>query len=140
MAKGCQGLALIVQSGGYDRVHYALVLASGAAATDRPVTLFFTGRALAALLDGEGWHALDPADDGTAPSARDAQLAARGVGTLPELMEACGQLGVRFIACEMGWRALGIERPRMRPDLAVEVAGVVTLLGSVPPDHHLIFI
>ncbi|MDG5496870.1 DsrE/DsrF/DrsH-like family protein [Niveispirillum sp. BGYR6] len=140
MPQGSQGLALIVQAGGYDRVHYALVLASAAAATGRPVTLFFTGRALPALLDGKGWRRLDFSDDGTSPEARDATLAHRGVATIEELLTACAELGVRFLACEMGWRALGLRDVTIRPDLSVETAGVVTLLGSVPADHHLIYV
>ncbi|WP_119680128.1 DsrE/DsrF/DrsH-like family protein [Indioceanicola profundi] len=140
MPEGSQGLAIVIHAGGYDRVHYALVLASGAAATGRPVTLFFTGRALPALMDGQGWRQLDPADDGTPAAEREAVLEARRVATMEELLEACGELDVRFLACEMGWRALGVEKPVLRPGLAVETAGVVTLLGGVPPGHHLVFV
>lgn len=140
MPEGSQGLALIVQSGGYDRVHYALVIASAAAATGRPVTLFFTGRALPALLERQGWRRLDFSDDGTSPEARDATLAHRGVATFEELLSACAELGVRFLACEMGWRALGLREFQIRSDLAVETAGVVTLLGGVPPGHHMLYV
>ena len=35
-------LSLVVFSGDFDKVHYALVMASAAAAIDTPVTLFFT--------------------------------------------------------------------------------------------------
>ena len=48
---GPDKLSLIVFSGDYDRVHYALITASAAAATDRQVTLFFTMGATRALLD-----------------------------------------------------------------------------------------
>lgn len=140
MPDGTQGLAAIVQSGGYDKVHYALALASAAAATGRPVTLFFTGRALPALLDGHGWKLLDFSDDCTSPEARDATLARRGVATFPELLEACAELGVRFLACEMGWRALSLRDPITNPTLKVETTGLVTLLGMVPPGHQLVFI
>ena len=44
-------LGIIVFSGDYDRVHYALITASAAAATDRQVTLFFTMEGIRALLD-----------------------------------------------------------------------------------------
>jgi peroxiredoxin family protein len=132
---------VIVQAGGYDRVHYAFVLAAGAAATGRPATLFLTGRALTVLLPDPGWRGLDPADDGTPPALRDATLAERGVATLVELREACAELGVRLIACEMGWRALGHPTPPPpAPGLVVETAGVVTLLSETPPGHHLVFV
>ena len=137
---GVRGLAIVVFSGGYDRVHYALVLATAAAATDRPTTLFFTHRALPALLAGDGWTRLDPADDGSPALDRDATLRARKVADMDELLESAAALGVKFIACEMGWRTLGIEQPALRPDLPVETAGVVTLLSAVPADAQLLFV
>ena len=42
-------LSLIVQSDDFDRVHYALVLASAALATGKPVTLLFAMAATRAL-------------------------------------------------------------------------------------------
>lgn len=134
------GLSIILFAGGFDRVHYALVTAAAAVATGRPVTLFFTGRALPALLDREGWKRLDFSDDGTSPEARDATLAHRGVGTFVELLTGCAELGVAFLACEMGWRALGIREPDLRPDLAVETTGMVSLLGRVRPGDQLLFV
>lgn len=127
MTSGVRGLALIVQSGGYDRVHYALVLASAAAAIGRPAILFFTGRALRALTT-DGWRTLDAADDGSAAADRDRVLRERGVADFETLMAACRDLEVRMIACEMGLRAEGLEGTPLRPDLTVERAGVVTLL------------
>lgn len=44
--EGPENLSIVLFAGGFDRVHYALVMASAAAATNRKVTLFFTGRAL----------------------------------------------------------------------------------------------
>jgi peroxiredoxin family protein len=128
---GPEKLSIVVFSGGFDRVHYALVMASAAAATNRQATLFFTGRAVQALLEDPGWRGLDPADDGSAAADRDAFFATTGVATIEELLEACAALGVRFMACEMGLRALGKPEPhRLRPDLSVETGGVVTFLND----------
>lgn len=134
MAEGVKALSIVVFDGRYDRVHYALVMASAAAATDRPATLFFTGRALHALVP-EGWRRLDGD-----PSARDAALAGRGVATFEPLLEACRELGVRFIACEMGLRAEGLAAADLDPRLGVEIAGVVTLLNGARADGALLFI
>lgn len=139
-------LSLVVRSGGYDSVHYALVMASTAAALGRPVILFFTGRALLALEagapDAPGWHALGPADDASPPAARDAAYAAARVATLEEMLEAIALMGVRVIACEMGWRVLEMERGHphgpLRPDLAIETAGMATLLRDTPPGAALL--
>ncbi|MBP2228359.1 peroxiredoxin family protein [Azospirillum agricola] len=140
------GLAIVLFAGGFDRVHYALVMASAAAATNRPVTLFFTGRALGALLPGSGpeapgWHGLDPADDGSAPAARDRWFAGNGVATFEELLEACVLLGVRVMACEMGLRALGLPASTaLRADVPVQGGGVVTFLNEAPKGAAMLFV
>ena len=58
MPEGPDKLSIIVFDGAFDRVHYALVLASAAAATNRAATLFFSGRAIHALTP-QGWQRLD---------------------------------------------------------------------------------
>ena len=102
MADGPDKLSIVVFDGRFDRVHYALVMASAAAATSRKVTLFFTGSALTALKPG-GWRGLDGEAERT-----DADYKKKGVADFESLLEACRDLGVRFIACEMGLRAAGI--------------------------------
>lgn len=132
-------LGILLLSGTFERVHYALCVASTAAALERPVTLFVTQGALLALTgdDGSGrpgWAALpagavvadtDVADGG----ALDAQNRARGVAGFDELLEACAALGVEFMVCEMGLRALGLEPGRLRSDIAIHRGGLATLLG-----------
>ena len=128
-------LSLVVFSGGFDRVHYALAMAAAAAATGRGVALLVTGRALPALLetgDGEkpGWYALDAADDGSPPALRDAVFAERGVAGFEELLTSCAALGTTVIVCEMGLRALGLPAgTRLRADIPHRVGGIVTFLG-----------
>lgn len=113
-------LPIIVHAEDFERVHYALVLASGAAAIDRRPILFFTGPALVALID---WRRLRGAEI-------DAQFRARGVVGFEELLAACAALGVRIIACEMALKARGFVASELRRDIAIEVAGVVTLLNA----------
>jgi peroxiredoxin family protein len=136
-----QPLAIAVHSGEFDRVHYALVMASAAAATGRRVTLFFTGHALPAVIrradDGPGWHALRAAPE--SPAARDATLRARGVAGFEELLAACNELDVRLIVCEMALRAAAIDAGALRPDLKLEVAGVVTFLNAAA-DGAIVFV
>lgn len=125
-----ESLSIAVHAGEFDRVHYALVMASAAAASNRRVTLFFTGRAVHAMMaraDAPGWHALAAAPDGAA--TRDATLRARGVAGFEELLAACGELGVHVIVCEMALRAEALDAARLRGDLTHEIAGVVTFLN-----------
>jgi peroxiredoxin family protein len=138
------GLALIVASGAFERVHFALVLASAAAAIGRPAVLFFTLAALDALVrpadDGSpGWRTMTAADGRTA-GALDDGYAARGVATFEELLSACVSLGVRVIVCEMGLRARGLSAAELRDDVPTEVAGVVTLLASMPAGAQIVHV
>ncbi|BAI71009.1 hypothetical protein AZL_003710 [Azospirillum sp. B510] len=145
-AGGTTALSIVLFAGGFDRVHYALVMASAAAATNRKVTLFFTGRALRALVREEepgvlGWHDLDPADDGSSPVARDRYFATHGLATFEELLEACVALGVTVMACEMGLRALGLPSGvPLRADVPVTSGGVVTFLNEAPGGGAMLFV
>jgi len=113
-------LPIIVHAESFERVHYALVLASGGAAIDRRPILFFTGPALVALID---WRRLPGAEF-------DAQFRAKNIAGFEELLDVCVSLGVRFIACEMAMKARGFAASDLRPDITIEAAGVVTLLNA----------
>ena len=112
-------LGVLLLSGSHDRVHYAFVLASGAAAVGRTVVLFASNKGCIGL--ARDWSGLDDA-------ARDARVQAAGVAGLDELREASIELGVRLIACEAGLRSEGIDPASLLP--SVEVAGVVTFLSA----------
>lgn len=129
LPRGAGALSVIVFSGDYERVHYALVLASAAAAIGGPATLFFTGEAIRALVAGDGWRLL-PAAGGATGGEIDDRYRSRGVAGFTELLEACVAMDVRFIVCEMGLRVIGLTRADLRDDVPVEEAGVVTLLAA----------
>ncbi len=112
-------LALLLLSGSHERAHYAFMLAAGAAALGRRVTLFATNAGCRALL--ADWSALEDA-------ARDARVRAAGVAGLDELRAAAGELGVRLIACEAGLRVEALAARALLP--AVEVAGIATFLEA----------
>ncbi len=140
-------LSVVVFSGDYARIHYALVMAGGAAAIGVPVTLFFTMGACRALAvagaDGApAWRALD-AGDGSGPGGAgiaDDGLVTRGVAGFEELLTACPTLGVRIMVCEMGLRAMGLDSGGLRPDLPIEPGGVVTFLNDASKDGSLLFV
>ncbi len=134
MADGPDKLSVIVFDGRFDRVHYALVMASAAAATSRAATLFFTGKALTALTAG-GWRRLQGE-----PEATNTGFKKKGVADFEALLEACRDLGVRIIACEMGLRTAGLTEKDLDPDLPIEIAGVVTFLGDASKHGAMLFI
>ncbi|WP_448203676.1 DsrE family protein [Azospirillum sp. sgz302134] len=144
--QGPENLSIVLHAGGFDRVHYALVMASAAAATNRKVTLFFTGRALRTLLaESEpgvpGWHGLDPADDGRPPAERDGWFADNGLAGFEELLSACVMLNVTFMACEMAVKALGLPTgTALRADVPVKTGGVVTFLNDAPKTGAILFV
>ncbi|KAF0138566.1 MAG: hypothetical protein FD153_1231 [Rhodospirillaceae bacterium] len=130
-------LSLVVFSGEFDKVHYALLLASAALAANIPVTLFFTMWACQALCR--------PGKISTAPEAasfpsRDQHLAEEGIATFEELLAATVALGGRFIVCETGLKAMGLTVADLRPDVPVELAGAVTFLVDSSHDGGLMFI
>jgi peroxiredoxin family protein len=123
------GVSVILRSGDYESAHYALALASAALAVNRPAVLFFTMGGVRALM-------------GPPPAVgdwdRDAENRARGVGDFETLLQACVELGARFIVCEMGLRSMGIEAQSLRRDIPFTIAGIVTLLEETKPGMHLV--
>ena len=121
------GLSIILRSDKYEDAHYALAMASAALAVNQPAVLFFTMGGLRALMSPpalEDW-------------SRDALNRQRGVGDFETLLQACIELGARFIVCEMGLRSLAIDRAALRKDVPFTVAGIVTLLEETKPGMHL---
>jgi len=127
-------LSLIVFSGSFERVHYALCTAAAAAATNKPVTLFFTMGATQALRP-DGWCTLPPTEGLT-----DETLQARGVVGFEEILESCVALGVTIMVCEMGLRALGLEQSDLNPDIPVTPGGLVTFLADASATGGMLFI
>lgn len=143
-AKPPEKLSLVVFSGDYDKVHYALSMASAALAVNRPATLFFTMEAIRGLAKpgpdgGPGWGALRCGDGGSG-AARDRDYRERGVATFEELMDACVELGARFMVCEMGLRALRLTAADLRDDIGFSQGGLVTFLNDASADGAVVFI
>jgi len=119
-------LGILLISGEFDRAHYAFVLATGAAALGRAVTLFATN---------QGCHALLADWSGLSGAGQDAVLTARGVAGLDVLRDAARELEIRMIACEAGLRGAALEVAALVP--GVEVAGVATFLAAVGDGQFL---
>lgn len=113
-------LGLILLEGSHARAHSAFSFAAGAAAMDRPVTLFATGPGLRALC--RDWS-------GLADSRRDATLVERGVAGLDVLREAAISLDVRLLACEAALRGEGIELSSLIE--GVRIAGIASFLANL---------
>ncbi len=134
------GLALCVQSGAVDRVHYALVLAAAALATNRPVTLFLTGEAVWLAAAQDGWQRLLPDSAQRDALAFEAHLAQRRLGGLLELRDACCELGAEFLVCEMALRQAGLPVANLDPALSPSVCGAVTFLAKAEQARTSLFL
>ena len=137
-------LSIIIYSGDYGRVHYALAMASAAAAINRPVTLFFTMGAIRALTKPVkgGWGALPVTDDtghGTG-AAQDHAMAEKGLATFEELLTACVTFKVTVMVCEMGLRAVDLTLDDLRTDVPYKEGGIVSFLADASATGATIFI
>ena len=139
-------LSVIVFSGEYEKIHYALVTAAAAAAINIPVTLFFTMDAIRALgandAQGQpGWHRLPVGRVGY-PNANsvDETMRSRGVVGFAELLDACVAMEVKLMVCEMGLRAMAMTSDDLRHDFEHVQGGIVTFLNDASSDGAMLFI
>jgi peroxiredoxin family protein len=121
-------LSLIIQSGDYDRVHYALVMASAALAVGKPVTLFFTMAATRALT--AGW----------ADNSCETTFAADWLATFEELLAACSELDATFMVCELGLRAEKLDRGDLRDDIQITEGSAVSFLSDASENGAMLYV
>jgi peroxiredoxin family protein len=136
-------LSIVVFSGEFDKIHYALVMASAAAAIDIPATLFFTMGASRALLAEPSWRNLPAGEIGGAGELAgdvDDGFKERTVADFEDLLQACTSLGVKFMVCDMGLRAMDLEGALLREDIPIETGGMVTFLGDAKARGQMVFI
>ncbi len=119
-------LGILLISGEYERVHYAFVVAAGAAALGRRVVVFATNAGCRGLLTD--WS-------GVTDASRDKRVRAAGVAGLDELREAAREIGVQLIACEAGLRIEGLNAAQLLA--GVEVAGIATFLSTIGPHGQI---
>lgn len=142
-------LSIICMSGDFDKAIAVFTLASGAAAVNYEVNLFFTfwgldnikketgrrfiGKGLLArvfnfLLGGRDNLPLSRLNfAGASPLLMTGLMKSRNVATLPELFQASIALGVNFYACEMAMHVLGLTRDDFIPEVK-QVLGVASFL------------
>ena len=153
-------LSLIVFSGDFDRAVAAFTLATGAAAVNWEVHMFFTfwglnlikkrkghaaiGRGFLArcfnfLLGGGNALPLSRLNFwGASPRLLTGLMHKRNVATLSELILAAHELKIRFVACEMAMNILGIKKSDLIDEVR-EIVGVPTFL-KYSQDAQVLFI
>ncbi len=153
-------ISIVCFSGDFDKMVAAFTIATGAAATNREVTMFFTFWGLNALKKDKGHIAMGKSIlakafnflmgglnnlplsrlnfFGASPKLMSMMMKQHNVATLPELAEAAHALGVRIVACEMAMKILEVEQSDMIEEVQ-DVVGVATFLND-SENSHIIFI
>ncbi|NLF27431.1 MAG: FAD-dependent oxidoreductase [Clostridiales bacterium] len=148
--EGERGKTIIVFSGDLDRVLASLIIANGAAAMGRKVTMFFTFWGLNALrrpasqrvkkgLIDRMFGAMMPRGVGRMKLSKMHMLGMgtsmmkhvmkkKNVSSVEELLEKARAAGVRLVACTMSMDVMGIRREELLD--GIEYAGVGSYLGD----------
>ena len=132
-------LSIVIYDGHYDKIHYALAMASSAAAIDQSVTLFFTMDACRALMKS-GWRELPVSQGSGNGGTMDDDFAAQKIATFDELLSACMEFDVTIMVCEMGLKARGLSADTLRDDIPVTSGGLVTFLSNASASGSVVFI
>ena len=158
--QGGNDKTMIVFSGDLDKALAAFIIANGAAAMGRKVTLFFTFWGLNILRKNESVHVKKSLIEkmfgfmmprgskklglsrmhmaGIGPKMIRGVMGNKNVQSLEELITLAINNGVTIIACQMSMDVMGIKREELID--GVEIGGVATYLGAAETADTNLFI
>ncbi len=155
-------ISMVVFSGDLDKLLAAMIIATGAAAYDMKVKLFFTFWATAALRDPRksakgksfmemmfGWmlpkgsaktklSKMNMGGMGTAMMK--GIMKKHNVASLEELIKVAGEMGVEIALCEMSMNLMGFKKEEMIDYPNMTVCGVATFLSDASESKVQLFI
>jgi len=157
-AQPVEKASIIVMSGDMDKVMGAFIIATGAAAFDMQVSMFFTFWGLKAIqkgnLTGKGimGKMLGVMNRGGIDRLSPSKLSFGGMGRvmfkmmmkkrkvtpLPELLKQAQELGVKFTACEMSMNVMEIKKEDLID--GVEIGGVASFIADASESKFSLFI
>lgn len=151
---------MVIFSGDLDKAIAAFIIANGASAMDRKVTLFFTFWGLNILRKNQKikvkknfmetmFGKMMPRGSkklrlsrmnmlGAGSKMIRAVMKSKQVSSLEELIQAAMDSGVRVVACQMSMDIMGIHKEELID--GVEIGGVATFLGSAETSDTNLFI
>ncbi len=155
-----EGTTIVMFSGELDKVMAGLIVANGAAATGKDVSLFFTFWGLntlrknnrvktkKSLMDNMFGKMLPRGTNklklskmnmaGLGTTMMKKTMKKKNVDSLDALLEQARELGVKFVACTMSMDVMGIQREELLE--FVEYGGVATYIGDSYNANHTLFI
>lgn len=157
---GGQGKTMVVFSGDMDKALASFIIANGAAAMGRPVTMFFTFWGLNILRKPEKQHVKKSAVEkmfgammprgsrklklskmnmgGMGTKMMKRVMREKNVETLENLMKQAMENGVKLVACTMSMDVMGIRKEEIID--GVDFAGVASYLGDAENSDVNLFI
>jgi len=145
-----KGATIIVFSNDFDRALASFVLANGAAAAGKDVTMFFTFWGLSVIRKPDAPHAVKDFMGrmfgmmlpkhagglslshmnfgGIGPKMMKSRMKAKRVDMLETMIAQARQAGVRLIACQMSMDIMGVKREELLD--GVEIGGVATYMEA----------
>jgi peroxiredoxin family protein len=155
-------LSMVVFSGDLDKILAAMIIATGAAAYDMKVKLFFTFWAISALRHPKkkatGKNMIERMFGKMLPKGTGkvklSQMNMAGMGTamikgimkkhhvasLEEMFLTAGQLGIEINICEMSMNLMGFKKEEMIDYPAMTICGVGTFLSDAQESKIQLFI
>lgn len=155
-------LSMVIFSGDMDKILAALIIATGAAAYDMKVNLFFTFWAISSLRDpkknakgkdfmGKMFGMMLPRGSG---KIKISKMNMGGMGTamikgimkkhkvasVEEMFKTAGELGITINICEMSMNLMGFKREEMIDYPDMKVCGVATFLADAAESKIQLFI
>jgi peroxiredoxin family protein len=157
---GQSGASFIVFSNDMDKALASFVLANGAAAVGKSVTLFFTFWGLSVILRkekpavakdfmGRMFSFMLPKHSGNlslshmnfggmGPAMMRGRMKAKNVEQLDQMIASALQAGVRLVACQMSMDLMGVAREELID--GVEIGGVATYMEAASGSSVNLFI
>lgn len=152
-----EGATMVVFDGDMDKALASMIIATGAAAMGKKVTIFFTFWGLNVLKKRKiKKHGLAKMFDIMLPSNADklpistmnmggagstmikSVMKHKNVDPLPVMLQKANDLGVKFVACTMSMGIMGIEKEELYD--FVQYGGVATYLGDTENANLNLFI
>ena len=159
MGKTADGTTIVLFSGDLDKALAAMIIASGAAAYGKPVTIFCTFWGLTALKKpgvkiaksglAKAFDTMLPGSANNMPISKmnfggagarmiKTVMKQKNVDSLPQMISQARDLGVKFIACTMSMDLMGVERDELFD--FVEFGGVAAYIGDSEKANMQLFI
>jgi len=157
-AQAPEKASIIVMSGDMDKVMGAFIIASGAAAFDLQVSMFFTFWGLKAIQKGNrtgkglmgkmlgvmnrgGIDRLGPSKLNMGGMGRwmfKKMMKKHNVNSLPVLLKQAQELGVKLTACEMSMNVMEIKKEDLID--GVQIGGVASFIADASESKFSLFI